>query len=91
MGLFELLNIQHFVLYLFPAFITVLLMAMALGFLRFHRKDSEQRLGRITHRYPSDIEERNAPMPLILLLVILGTVLWGFGYIIMTGVLGVKI
>jgi hypothetical protein len=91
MRFFELLNIQHFVLYFFPAFITVLLIAIALKFSYFHSKDSEERLARITHRYPLDIEEREAPFPLILLLIILGTVVWVFGYILMIGLMGIKI
>ena len=91
MRFFELLNIQHFVLYFFPAFLTVVLIAIALKFSYFHSKDSEERLTRITHRYPLDIEEREAPFPLILLLIILGTVAWVFGYIIMIGFMEIKI
>jgi hypothetical protein len=91
MRYFNLLNIQHFVLYFFPAFITLLLIAIALKFSYFHSKDSEEKLTRITHRYPLGIEERDAPFPLVLLLIILGTVIWVFGYILMIGLLGIKI
>ena len=91
MRYFNLLNIQHFVLYFFPAFITLLLIAIALKFSYFHSKDSEEKLTRITHRYPLGIEERDAPFPLVLLLIILGTVIWVFGYILMIGWLGIKI
>jgi hypothetical protein len=41
--------------------------------------------------YVGGIEERNAPFPLVLILIIGGTVVWGFLYIILYGVLGVKI
>ena len=91
MRFFNLLNIQHFVLYFFPAFITLLLIAIALKFSYFHSKDSEEKLTRISHRYPLGIEERDAPFPLVLLLIILGTVIWVFGYILMIGWLGIKI
>ena len=91
MRFFYLLNIQHFVLYFFPAFITLLLIAIALKFSYFHSKDSEEKLTRISHRYPLGIEERDAPFPLVLLLIIVGTVIWVFGYILMIGLLGIKI
>jgi hypothetical protein len=91
MRYFELLNIQHFVMYLFPAALTVVLIAIALSFGYIDRKHSNDRLTRIIHRYPLGIEERNAPFPLILILVILGTVIWGFGYIFMYGLSGMNI
>lgn len=91
MRYFELLNIQHFVLYIFPAFITLLLIAIALKFSYFHDEDSEKRLSRITERYPQGIEERNAPFPLIVSLIIIGTIIWVFVYILMIGLLEIKI
>jgi hypothetical protein len=57
----------------------------------FRRRDSEKREKRITETYIGEIEERNAPFPLIAFLTILGTVLWLFLYILLTGVLGVRI
>lgn len=91
MRLFELLSLQHFILYLFPAIITVLLLALALGYTHFRGDDSEERKNRIVGTYPSDIGERDAPFPLVLTLIILGTVLWGVGYILAHGIYGVKI
>jgi membrane protein DedA with SNARE-associated domain len=91
MRLFELLSIQHFVLYLFPAVLTLVLLALALGYTHFRGPDSEERKSRIVGSYPSGIQERNAPFPLFLLLVILGTVLWAVGYIAAHGIYGVKI
>ena len=88
---FELRNFQHFVLYLFPALAFVFLFAASLAFMYFRRRDSEEREKRITETYLGEIEERNAPFPLIAFLTILGTVLWLFFYILFTGVLGVKI
>jgi hypothetical protein len=91
MRFFQLLNIQHFVVYLFSAIVTVLLLAAALGYTHFRGEDSEERRTKIVHTYPSEIEERNAPFPLFLTLVILGTVLWAVGYIVAHGIYGVKI
>jgi hypothetical protein len=41
--------------------------------------------------YVGGIEERDAPFPLVLILIIGGTIVWGFLYIILYGVLEVKI
>lgn len=91
MRLFELLNIQDVVLYFFPGLIAVLLIATALAFSHFHGKGTDERKNRVIQKYPSDLEERNAPFPLFLFLLILGTVIWAIGYILMHGLLGVKV
>lgn len=91
MRIFDVLNIQHFVLYLFPALAFVFLFAAGLGYTATRRKGSEERLTRIIEEYPGGIQGRNAPFPLFLTLVIAGTILWSLLYIILTGRLGVKI
>jgi hypothetical protein len=88
MRIFNLLNIQHLVMAVFPALLCVVLVGIALSFSHFRGKSSEERRIQVTGTYPDDIEERDAPFPLILFLVILGTVLWGFGYILMAGLTG---
>jgi membrane protease YdiL (CAAX protease family) len=88
---FELRNIQHFILYLLPALISVLLVAVAFGYLHFRSKDSEERKKRIIESYIGGIEGRNAPFPLVLILILAGTIIWAFFYILMTGLQGVKI
>ena len=88
MRFFNLLNIQHLVLAVFPALLSVVLLGIALSFSHFRGKASEERQIRVTGTYPDGIEERAAPFPLFLFLVILGTVLWGFGYILMVGLTG---
>jgi hypothetical protein len=88
MRFFNLLNIQHLVLAVFPALLCVVLVGVALSFSHFRGKDSEERRIRATGTYPDGIEERDAPFPLFLFLVIVGTVLWGFGYILMFGLTG---
>ena len=85
MRFFNLLNIQHLVMAVFPALLCVVLVGIALSFSHFGGHASEERKVRVTGTYPDGIEERDAPFPLFLFLVILGTVLWGFGYILMVG------
>ena len=91
MRYFELLGMQHFVMYLFPALAFIVLFIVGLGFFYFHRQDSKERESRIIEQFPGGIEGRNAPFPLVLYLTIAGTVIWVFAYIIFIGVLGVKI
>ena len=91
MRYFELLGLQHFVMYLFPAVAFVALFIIALGFYYFQRKDSAERESRIIEQYPGGIEGRNAPFPLVVYLIVAGTVIWVLAYIILIGVLGVKI
>ncbi len=91
MRYFQLLGMQHFVLYLFPALAAIVLFIIGLGFYHIQRIDSEERKTRIIEQYPGGIEGRNAPFPLVLYLTIAGTVVWVLAYIILIGVLGVKI
>lgn len=91
MHYFELRNFQHFVLYIFPTLIFIVLFTIGLGYVHFRDKTSDEKMHKIIHTYPGGFEERNAPFPLILTLIIAGTVIWGFLYIILTGVLKVKI
>ena len=91
MRIFVVLNIQHFVMYLFPTLAFILIFAAGLGYLYVRRRDSEERLTRIVEKYPGGIEGRNAPFPLMLTLTIAGTVVWCLLYILLTGLLKVKI
>jgi hypothetical protein len=91
MRYFEVLGIQHFFMYLFPAIATIALFIIGLGFYHFNRKDSAEREARVIERYPGGIEGRNAPFPWIAYLIILGTIFWVFAYILLIGILKVKI
>jgi len=91
MRFFEVLSIQHFVMYLFPTIAFITLFIIGLGFYHINRKDSAEREARIIERFPEGIEGRNAPFPLITYLVLIGTVVWVLAYIIIIGVLKVKI
>ena len=91
MRYFELLGIQHFVMYLFPAVAFIALFVIGLGFYHFHSKDSTERQNRVIEEYPGGIQGRNAPFPIVLYLIIAGTVIWVLAYILLIGGLGVKI
>jgi len=91
MRYFELLSIQHFFMYLFPAIAAIALFIIGLGFYHINRKDSAEREARIIERYPSGIEGRNAPFPLLLYLIVAGSVVWVLAYILLIGFLKVKI
>ena len=91
MHYFELRDIQHFILYLLPAVLGVIIFAIGLARVHFRLEDEEERMRRIHTTYVGGIEERNAPFPLVLVLIIGGTVIWMILYIIFYGVLGVKI
>ena len=91
MRYFEILGIQHFFMYLFPTIAFIALFMVGLGFYHINRKDSAERESRIIERYPEGIEGRNAPFPLITYLVVFGTIIWVLAYIILIGVLKVKI
>ena len=91
MRYFEVLGIQHFYMYLFPAIAFIALFILGLGFYHFSRRDSAERESRIIERYPGGIEGRNAPIPIFLYLVLFGTIIWVVAYIVLIGVLKVKI
>ena len=91
MRYFEVLGIQHFFMYLFPAIATIVLFIIGLGFYHIQRKDSAERESRIIERYPGGIEGRNAPFPILAYLVIIGTIVWVLAYILLIGGLKVKI
>jgi hypothetical protein len=91
MRIFEVLNIQHIVMYFFPTLAFILIFAAGLGYRHFRQEASQERLTRIIEKYPDGIEGRNAPFPLMLTLTIVGTVVWCLLYILLTGILKVKI
>ncbi len=75
----------------FPTLIFIVLLALALGHSHFKHPDSEERKQRIIYRYPEEIEDRNAPFPLVMILIIAGVIGWAFFYILLHGFLGVRI
>jgi hypothetical protein len=91
MRLFELLNFQDVVLYLFPALIFLFVFGTALAYSHFSTRDSETRQKKIYGQYVEGFETRNGPFPLSLVLILIGTFIWAFLYTLIVGLLGVKI
>jgi hypothetical protein len=91
MRFFELLNFQHVMGYIFPTLIFMVVFGVGLAFSHLHTKNAEQRKTEIVGRFADSIEDRNAPYPLVMMLIIAGAVIWGFFYILMHGLLEVKI
>ena len=91
MRLFELVGIEDFVLYLFPSLAFIFVFAAGLAFSYFRGKESEKKLTTIIEKFPGGIEGRNAPFPLILIMVIAGTVIWAVTYILFIGLGGIVI
>ncbi len=88
MRFFDLLNLQHVALFLFPALVFIVLFGLALAYARLHTPKEEDRTKEIIYVFPDGIEDRRAPFPLALALIIIGTVIWGFLYILVSGLLG---
>ena len=91
MRFFDLLNLQDAVLFLFPTLVFIILFGLALAYSHFHTPEEEDRTGKITYVFPEGIEDRRSPFPLALTLIIVGTVIWGFLYILISGLVGRKI
>jgi hypothetical protein len=77
--------------YLFPTLIFIWIFGLALAYTHLKSDDAKERMQKIIYRFPEDIEDRDAPFPLSMMLIIAGSVIWVFFYILMHGVLGVKI
>lgn len=91
MRLFGLLNFQHVMGYIFCGLIFMIVFGVGLAFSHFHTQDAELRKKQIITRFVDGVEDRNAPYPLVMIMIIAGAVIWGFFYILMNGLLGVKI
>ena len=55
MRYFELLGVQHYIMYLLPAVVFALLFAIGLGFYHFRTKDAVDRETRIIEKFPDGI------------------------------------
>jgi hypothetical protein len=91
MRFFELLNFQHIMGYIFPTLLFMVVFGVGLAFSHFRGKDDEARKTAIVGEFPEGIQDRNAPYPLVMVLIIAGAFIWGFFYILMHGLLGVRI
>jgi hypothetical protein len=91
MRFFELLNFQQVMGYLFLTLIFILIFGLSLAYSHLESDDTKEREQKIIYRYPGDIEDRDAPFPLAMMLIMAGVLIWLFFYILLTGLLGVKI
>jgi hypothetical protein len=91
MRLFALLNFQQIMGYLFCGWLFMVVFGVGLAYSHFHTQDAERRKQQVISRFADGIEDRNAPFPLVMILILSGAVIWGFLYILMHGLLGVKI
>lgn len=91
MRFFHSMNLEHTALYFFPALLFILVFALALAYFPLRGPEDEKRASTVIYRYPEDIEDRNAPFPLAMTLIIAGTVIWVLGYILGVGFLRVRI
>jgi hypothetical protein len=91
MRYFAGLNLQDVWIFLFPALIFIMVLALALGFSHVRNRDSGRRKHTVNRNFPEGISEKRAPFPMAMALIIAGTILWGFLYILVNGLLGVKI
>ena len=84
-------NIQTIALYAFPAAVFMVVFFAGLGCHHFPTRNAAKRMTEIERGYPDGIEERNAPYPLVLILIIAGAVLWAVLYITAYGLSGARI
>jgi hypothetical protein len=91
MRFFELMSYQHFFMYLFPALLFIIIFGLFLAYTHFISQDSERAKKDILYRFPEGYEDRQAPFPLGMTLVIIGTVAWVVFYILAIGIYGVVI
>ena len=91
MRFFQLLSFQHVIAYVLPTLIFMVVFGVGLAYQHLHTHDAETRKKKIIGSFADDIHDRDAPFPLIMILLVAGVFIWGFFYIVMHGVLGVKI
>ena len=91
MRIFDLLNFQQVMGYVFLTLIFIVIFGLALAYSHLASDDAAEREQKIIYRFPEEIEDRDAPFPLAMMLIIAGTLIWLFFYILLTGLLGVKI
>ena len=91
MRFFQLLNFQHTMAYLFPSLLFMVVFGLGLAYTHLNTSDAQARKTKIVGRFADGITDRDAPFPLAMMLIIAGVFIWGFLYILMHGMLGVKI
>jgi hypothetical protein len=90
MRFFELLNFQHAMGSMLVPIIFMVLFAVGLSFMPLV-KSSKKKATEEVHQFNDDIKEGDNPFPLIMALIISGTVLWAVFYIFYYGLSEVTI
>ena len=88
MRFFELLNLQHVIGYIFPTIVFMLIFGIGLAFAHFKTGSKPPEPG---HKFVDGLEDGHSPFPLIMVLIIAGTFIWGVAYILMYGLTEVKL
>jgi hypothetical protein len=91
MRFYDLLNFQEVMGFLFPTLLFMVIFGTALAYKHLHSQDAEARKKKVYNHYAEGIEDRNAPFPLVMILLIAGSIVWGLAYVVVHGMLGVKI
>jgi len=91
MRFFSLLALQDILLYVFPTILFLIVFGLALSFKCWETERGDERRSNILYRFPDGIEDRNAPFPLSLALIVAGTLIWGLFYILYIGMGEVRI
>jgi hypothetical protein len=86
MRYFSLLDFQYVILLVFLGLTAIILLYVAFGSDLFTsgRREKPQDL----ENYPDGIQVRNEPIPLILIFIYVGFVIWAVVYVLMIGVRG---
>ena len=85
MRFFELLNIQQVAALIIMAIIFAILFAVALGFIPLSGTQKQAMKIKAVQDFADGIKKAEGPFPLIIGLVILGTILWALFYILFYG------
>jgi hypothetical protein len=88
MRFFDLLNLRHVALFVFPTLIFVIVFAMALRRIYFRTDNSAKRLEEVRHVFPGNVGARNGPAPLALILIIAAFIIWALFYAVSMALMG---
>ena len=91
MRFFELLNYQHAIGSLLVPLIFLILFAVGLSFMPLVQSKKKQEKISIVHEFNDEIAEGDGPFPMIIALIIAGTICWALFYILYYGISEVKL
>jgi hypothetical protein len=85
MRFYELLNFQHVVGSMIIPLIFIILFAVGISFMPLINSKDKQSEKKVIQVFNDDIQKAEGPFPLIMALIIAGTVIWGVFYIFYYG------